>query len=215
MEKILTWLVPVATNTTKAHHGFGWVGEWANTGSALDRRLPGHNELTLIQTFHYAEKKRTESYIFELIVWLHHLVSRTKNSLNGNKSPIKSPVRSPVKKTANLSVTTPDKPTPTGNGQDKPLLELSQADRDMLKAVNFRRLTPGISKSQEFDTAKLRSADESTCKLIKSNSHSPTTNTKNEFNGPRRHTTLPTIDFDIDRTKALDVIDRVDNLSLL
>jgi len=116
-------------------------------------------------------------------------VSRAKNSLNGNKSPIKSPVRSPVKKTANLSVTTPDKPTPTGNGQDKPLLELSQADRDMLKAVNFRRLTPGISKSQEFDTAKLRSADESTCKLIKSNSHSPTTNTKNDFNGLRTYYT--------------------------
>lgn len=215
MEKILAWLVPVATNTTKAHHGFGWVGEWANTGSSLDRRLPGHNELTLVQTFHYAEKEKTEFYIFELIVWLHHLVSRAKNSLNGNKSPIKSPVRSPVKKTATLSVTTPDKPTATGNGHNKPLLELSQSDKDMLKEVNFRKLTPGISKSQEFDTAKLRSADESSCKLIKSNSHSPTTDTKNEFNGLRRHTTLPNIDFDIDRTKALDVMDRVDNLSLL
>lgn len=215
MEKILTWLVPVATNTTKAHHGFGWVGEWASTGSALDRRLPGHNELTLVQTFHYAEKERTEYYIFELIVWLHHLVSRAKNSLNGNKSPIKSPVRSPIKKTANLPATNPENPTPTANGQDKPLLELSEADRDMLKAVNFRKLTPGISKSQEFDTAKLRSIDESTCKLIKSNSHSPTTNTKNEFNGLRRHSTLPNLDFDINRTKALDVIDRVDNLSLL
>ncbi|XP_050366605.1 protein PSK SIMULATOR 1-like isoform X2 [Argentina anserina] len=32
MEKTLQWLVPVAANTTKAHHGFGWVGEWANTG---------------------------------------------------------------------------------------------------------------------------------------------------------------------------------------
>jgi hypothetical protein len=32
MEKTLRWLVPIANNTTKAHHGFGWVGEWANTG---------------------------------------------------------------------------------------------------------------------------------------------------------------------------------------
>jgi hypothetical protein len=32
MERTLHWLVPVAGNTTKAHHGFGWVGEWANTG---------------------------------------------------------------------------------------------------------------------------------------------------------------------------------------
>jgi hypothetical protein len=32
MEKTLQWLVPIATNTAKAHHGFGWVGEWAGTG---------------------------------------------------------------------------------------------------------------------------------------------------------------------------------------
>ncbi|XP_058091236.1 protein PSK SIMULATOR 1-like isoform X2 [Magnolia sinica] len=32
MDRTLQWLVPIATNTTKAHHGFGWVGEWANTG---------------------------------------------------------------------------------------------------------------------------------------------------------------------------------------
>ncbi|XP_020102763.1 uncharacterized protein LOC109720218 isoform X2 [Ananas comosus] len=36
MEKTLRWLVPIANNTTKAHHGFGWVGEWANTGLVLD-----------------------------------------------------------------------------------------------------------------------------------------------------------------------------------
>ncbi|KAI7751800.1 hypothetical protein M8C21_001738 [Ambrosia artemisiifolia] len=32
MDKILHWLVPVATNTIKAHQSFGWFGEWANTG---------------------------------------------------------------------------------------------------------------------------------------------------------------------------------------
>ncbi|XP_038695606.1 protein PSK SIMULATOR 1-like isoform X2 [Tripterygium wilfordii] len=32
MERTLHWLVPIAANTTKVHHGFGWVGEWANTG---------------------------------------------------------------------------------------------------------------------------------------------------------------------------------------
>lgn len=50
-----------------------WMG-WrvGNTGSALDPRLPGHNELTLVQTFHNAEKERTKYYIFELIVWLQN-----------------------------------------------------------------------------------------------------------------------------------------------
>ncbi|XP_073124654.1 protein PSK SIMULATOR 1-like isoform X2 [Henckelia pumila] len=32
MEKTLCWLAPMATNTVKAHHGFGWVGEWTNAG---------------------------------------------------------------------------------------------------------------------------------------------------------------------------------------
>ncbi|KAH9325842.1 hypothetical protein KI387_006020, partial [Taxus chinensis] len=215
MEKILTWLVPVATNTTKAHHGFGWVGEWANTGSALDRRLPGHSDFTLIQTFHYAEKEKTEAYIFELIVWLHHLVNQARNSANGSKSPIKSPVRSLVPTNSNPSGLVPDKLTSIGNDNAPALRELSQEDKDMLKDVNFRKLTPGISKSQEFDSAKVRAAHQAACRLSKSNSHSPTTNTKNEFNGLRQHTTLPTIDFDIDRIQALDVIDRVDNLTVL
>ncbi|GLJ16249.1 hypothetical protein SUGI_0273130 [Cryptomeria japonica] len=214
MEKILTWLVPVATNTTKAHHGFGWVGEWANTGSALDRRLPGHSDFTLIQTFHYAEKEKTENYIFELIVWLHHLVNQARNSINGNKSPIKSPVRSTVT-SSNNSVLIPDKPTSIENEHLPAFCELSQEDKDMLKDVNFRKLTPGISKSQEFDSAKVRAAHQAACRLSKSNSHSPTTNTKNEFNGLRQHTTLPTIEFDIDRIQALDVIDRVENLTVL
>ena len=69
-------------------------------------------------------------------MWLHHLESWAKNNPNGNKAPIKSHVHFLVKNTANLSVTTPDKPTPTGNGHDKHLHELSQADRDMLKEVN-------------------------------------------------------------------------------
>ena len=59
-----------------------------------------------------------------------------KNNPNGNKAPIKSHVHFPVKNTANLSVTTPDDITLIGNGHDKHVDELSQADRDMLKEVN-------------------------------------------------------------------------------
>ena len=69
-------------------------------------------------------------------MWLHHLESWAKNNPTGNKAPIKSHVHFPVKNTTNLSVKTPDNPTPTRNGHDKHLHELSQADRDMLKEVN-------------------------------------------------------------------------------
>ena len=69
-------------------------------------------------------------------MWLHHLDSWAKKNPNGNKAPIKSHVHFLVNNTANLSVTTPDKTTLTGNGHDKHLHELSQADRDMLNEVN-------------------------------------------------------------------------------
>ncbi|KAE8716371.1 Peptidyl-prolyl cis-trans isomerase family protein [Hibiscus syriacus] len=51
MEKTLQWLVPVATNTTKACQGFGWVGEWANTGNEFGRSAAINVILTRLQHF--------------------------------------------------------------------------------------------------------------------------------------------------------------------
>ncbi|KAF9608487.1 hypothetical protein IFM89_009853 [Coptis chinensis] len=90
MEKILQWLVPIATNTTKAHHSFGWVGEWANTVSEVNRKAAGQTELIKIETLHYADKEKTEACILELIVWLHHTT--------------KSPTRVPTQKTIPLEI---------------------------------------------------------------------------------------------------------------
>ncbi|OVA01527.1 Protein of unknown function DUF668 [Macleaya cordata] len=203
MEKTLQWLVPIATNTTKAHHGFGWVGEWANTGSEVNRKPAGQTELIRIETLHHAEKEKTEAYILELVVWLHHLVSQSRYGPNGGiRSPIKSPIRSPNQKTFQLSTHKPSPPSPL----------LTVEDQEMLRDVNKRKLTPGISKSQEFDTVKTRLSKHS--RLSKSNSHSPTTGFNKEF-PIRRAPAVPVIDFDIDRIKALDVIDRVDTLRSL
>lgn len=199
MEKTLQWLVPIATNTTKAHHGFGWVGEWANTGSDINRKPTGHTELIKIETLHHADKEKTEACILELIVWLHHLISQSRSGLNGGvRSPIKSPIRSPTQKTITLPTQKPNSSSPV----------LTFEDKEMLRDVNKRKLTPGISKSQEFDTGKRRSGK--LYRLSKSNSHSPTSS--REFFPVRRLPTLPVIDFDIDKIKALDVIDRLDTL---
>ncbi|CAN8314217.1 unnamed protein product [Cochlearia groenlandica] len=209
MEKTLQWLVPVATNTTKAHHGFGWVGEWASSGTEANQR-PGGQTILRIDTLHHADKEKTEAFILDLVVWLHHLVTQVRATTGFSlRSPVKSPIRSPNQTTIQLS-----------SGSHNPSLGsplLTREDQEMLRDVSKRRKTPGISKSQEFQTvAKTR-----LCKhhrLSKSSSHSPmmgeTTKSKKDFLSTRRPY-VPIIDFDIDRMKALDVIDRVDTIRSL
>ncbi|CAM6048329.1 unnamed protein product [Sphagnum compactum] len=101
LSTILEWLVPVASNTTKAHHGFGWVGEWANTGARVDLRGMGHVELTLLQTLHHADQEKVENYILELIVLLHHLVCWERKN-NGPRSQPKLPPSLPSSDQPNI-----------------------------------------------------------------------------------------------------------------
>ena len=159
----------------------------------------GQMDLTRIETLYHADKDKTEAYILELVIWLHHLISQSKTA-NGERSPIKSPVRSPTQRGASITLS-PNK----NSSNSSPLL--TQEDQDMLRDVRYRQFIPGISKSQEFDT-KERHIKQS--RLSKSNSHSPSSGNHKEVLSIRR--LLPVIDFEIDRTKALDVIDRVDDL---
>ncbi|CAJ1974773.1 unnamed protein product [Sphenostylis stenocarpa] len=74
MEKTLRWLVPMAANTSRAHHRFGWVGQWANTGYEVNRK----SGVMWIETFHHADKDKVERYILELVFWLHGLAIKSK-----------------------------------------------------------------------------------------------------------------------------------------
>lgn len=196
MEKTLRWLVPIANNTTKAHHGFGWVGEWANTGCDVNRKATGQIETIKLETLHHADKEKVETHILDLVIWLHYLITQSRSSTkNNSKSPIKSPIRSPNQSQASKASSP----------------SLSVEDQQMLRDVNKRKLTPGISKSQEFDTIKTRLMKKHN-RLSKSSSHSPTYKSKKDHHPfvLRRPLSLPVIDFAIDKLKALDVIDRVD-----
>ncbi|OEL29038.1 hypothetical protein BAE44_0009946 [Dichanthelium oligosanthes] len=203
MEKTLRWLVPFASNTTKAHHGFGWVGEWANTGSELNCKLSGQMDMTRIETLYHAEKEKIDALILELVVWLHHLICKSRNGYGGVRSPIKSPMSSPTKKGAAITLLAGQ----TNNSS--PIL--TQEDQDMLRDVKYRKFVPGISKSQEFDT---KSSHSKQSRLSKSNNHSPASGNRKDLLTVRRSSMLPVIDFGIDRTKALDLIDRLDDLKL-
>ncbi|CAA2954467.1 Hypothetical predicted protein [Olea europaea subsp. europaea] len=102
MEKTLQWLVPVATSTAKAHHGFGWVGEWGNTGSDLNRKSVGPIDIMQIETLHHADRQKTEAYILELLLWLNYLVTQSKARVNSSEvvtRVVRSPASSPPRGT--------------------------------------------------------------------------------------------------------------------
>ncbi|KAJ9165964.1 hypothetical protein P3X46_020774 [Hevea brasiliensis] len=152
MEKTLQWLVPIATNTNKAHQGFGWVGEWANTGNEFDKNSTTQNNLIRLQTLYHAHKQTTDTYILELVTLLHQLINLVRNRDHGFKA---MPVRSPTRKglvfqTKMQQLLSLNYSTTTNS------VQLSKEDRDLLDKVCRRRLVPGISKSQEFCTAKKR-----------------------------------------------------------
>ncbi|GMI68577.1 PSK SIMULATOR 3 [Hibiscus trionum] len=197
MEKTLHWLVPLATNTAKAHHGFGWVGEWANTGSELNRKpSAGPTEVIRIETLHHADKERTETYILEQLLWLHYLVNKSKsNAALGLKTSIETQV-APTQKNEQ------SKPEPTAaqTPEEEKLLQ------DLTKKVGIR----GISRSLDFDheRRKLRKHD----RLSKS-THSPPRESKERASTKRLHSGVLIVGFGLYKEKSLDVIDRVDSLS--
>ncbi|KAJ6681022.1 FACTOR G putative (DUF668)-RELATED [Salix koriyanagi] len=162
MEKMLHWLAPIATNTTRAHQGFGWVGEWANTGDELGKNS---NQIRL-QTLYHADKQTTDLYILELVTWLHRLINLARQRDHGFKSMhVRSPSRKgPVFHTKTQRLQSLD------HGD-----QLSQEDRELLANVYQRRLVLGRSKSQEFSGNERIGQD---CPLSRSTGNSPVAATK-------------------------------------
>ncbi|KAI4346589.1 hypothetical protein L6164_007472 [Bauhinia variegata] len=104
MKKTLQWLVPMATNTRKAHNGFGWVGEWASTWGKFNSKAAGQTVLSRVETLHHADKEKTEAYMLELLVWLHHLVSQAIIFNGEITHPLTSLIPSEIKPFQTLDV---------------------------------------------------------------------------------------------------------------
>ncbi|PUZ59086.1 hypothetical protein GQ55_4G012600 [Panicum hallii var. hallii] len=145
MQKTLRWLLPIAENTLRAHQGFGWVGEWANLGSDMIKKSGSQHSITRIQTLHHADKAKTEQYILELVVLLHHLVVQVKNRGYGNKSTKHE--RSRSNKGLDLQPETRHTTSPVNNGIA--LSPLSDCERAALDHLSFKRASYGRSQSCE------------------------------------------------------------------
>ncbi|KAJ1261056.1 hypothetical protein BS78_10G279100 [Paspalum vaginatum] len=146
MQKTLRWLLPIAENTLRAHQGFGWVGEWANLGSDMGKKSGSQHIVTRIQTLHHADKAKTEHYILELVVLLHHLVVQVKNRGYVSKSTKHQRSRS---KALELQQDTKHNTSPVNNGGAAAWSPLSDCERAALDHLSFRRTSYGRSQSCE------------------------------------------------------------------
>ncbi|CAJ2642934.1 unnamed protein product [Trifolium pratense] len=153
MDKTLQWLVPFAANTIKAHQGFGWVGEWANTSNDFGDNTSKESNPIRLQTLYYADKQKIDVYIIELLVWIHHLINSVRSRQNASR-PMAMPTQSPLKrpelqsKMRQFLILSLDR-------NNKPLgTELSPEDRMLLEKVIATRRSPGVSKSEELGVAK-------------------------------------------------------------
>uniref|UniRef100_A0ACD5ZFN7 Uncharacterized protein n=1 Tax=Avena sativa TaxID=4498 RepID=A0ACD5ZFN7_AVESA len=152
MQKTLRWMLPIAENTTRAHQGFGWVGEWANFGSDMDEKS-SRQGVTRVQTLHHADKATTEQHMLELVVLLHHLVMQVKSRGYGHNKSVRS--RSSRRRPSSEAPQSDDtrhttSPMNNNGGGGACPSPLSDSERETLDHLSFRRTTSyGRSKSCE------------------------------------------------------------------
>ncbi|CAL9115316.1 unnamed protein product [Musa textilis] len=192
MQKILCWISPIAENTTRAHQGFGWVGEWATMGTEINKKPDMQNCIARIQTLHHANKEKTEEYILELVVWLHHLVIQVKNRGYGLTSG--SPVQSQSNKGTVVISEPIQEPSQACNGRIEGV-QLSKDERNMLEQVNRRKITLGRSKSLDSEKRARRHRGRSrSCE-----------------NSPDKEFSVA-LDCKLERSRVLDVMDGLSTL---
>uniref|UniRef100_A0A803MVU9 DUF3475 domain-containing protein n=1 Tax=Chenopodium quinoa TaxID=63459 RepID=A0A803MVU9_CHEQI len=143
MEKTLEWLVPIASSTVKSHHGFGWVGEWANSGFEASDTSAEKADVIRIETLYHADKVKTEAYITDQLVWLHHLVSQSRiSSINFSiKSVSKPPVPLPPRRKQASEVTTCNELSNVPTAEEHQILNVNAVENQK----------PKISKSLDPD----------------------------------------------------------------
>ncbi|KAH7436096.1 hypothetical protein KP509_05G002200 [Ceratopteris richardii] len=187
MEKTLSWLVPMANNTTKTHQGFGWVGEWANTGSSLDLSLSARSQISLIQTLHHADKAATEECILDLLVQLHYLVIAVRENVATLHPSASIALHS---NSTHLSGVPYEMESMQYNNSDieSTMMSSTQARPELERLPSREEPTPFLTKSDSHPSSRPLEDELSSSSL--NHGH----------------------DARLDRVKSLDIMDRVDDI---
>ncbi|XP_039134720.1 protein PSK SIMULATOR 1-like [Dioscorea cayenensis subsp. rotundata] len=151
LQKTLKWIVPIADNTVRIHQGFGWVGEWANISTEVNKKPSPQHNIARIQTLFHADKRKTEEVILELIVWLHRLIIQVKNK--GYGMEILNSGNAQSNKVTSLQQETKKDAFGVDNvNHISNTIQLSKEEVEMLEGASSTRTVLGRSKSLQVSS---------------------------------------------------------------
>ncbi|KAG5559187.1 hypothetical protein RHGRI_008938 [Rhododendron griersonianum] len=166
MEKTLQWLVPMAINTANCllhssdshFNPFGCkllnsepitVLVGLESGqipgeSGANRKPAGPIDVIQIETFHYADKEKSEACIIEQLLWLNHLIKQTKVDANGGEK--RMPMRSPSHKTLG---TKDQNPVPLATSAPSPKRTLQTREQNPVPLASSALSTKASTEDEE------------------------------------------------------------------
>lgn len=185
--------------------------------------LSGPMQFSLIQTLHHADRATTENYILELLVHLHYLVCLARENIaEFRATPLHPSLPQPFHPTAvEKSVQQLDLPSIPSSyeGEDGQPDHLNDGEVLPEKRASLeleRRLSGGDSShSMTKSGSHSSSHGESPRGLTKSGSSRSSSRSLDEdlsLSVVNHVHLVPVVDFQLDRVKSLDIIDRVDDI---
>jgi hypothetical protein len=173
----------------------------------------GAADIIQIETLHHADKEKTEAYILEQLLWLHHLVSKTKSVSSGVS--IKSHAKSAIGTQGQKSNQKQEQESP--NAADLPHAVTSNApppttteDQKILQDASEENQIEENSKSQGINSVDTKLREDGG--LSTTNNNSPRRKSEDSATVKSVPSVLPISDIGIDKEEELDKIDRVDVL---